>query len=141
LRKFTELSLLATLVAVPMIYHFSLSNEGVEWIRGKVDSKYFFMDQLGPWLMGLMPILESKFGAWLVLGLLMTAGYVVTQVLEASTRRPILHPLEVEARASRAAQHRLFPLIAIALYLIYSLFSFLFWAPDVPPEAASLATP
>lgn len=148
LRKFAELSALSTLVAVPLMYHFGLRPNAFQFIgelcaalqsRLKLLGVDFFENQLSPYLIGQMPVLESKFSAWFVMGTAMFAGYAALRVLEALTRRPILSTVAAVPESSRSRRHRLVPLICITGFILYSLLSFLLWAPDPPPEAQLLA--
>ncbi len=146
LRKFTELSLLATLIAVPLMYHFSLPAEtfaGIqEWFGGfeahRAAALYFFEEQLSPYISGTMPVLESKFTAWFALGILMMAGYASLKIVEGLSGRQFLAESGAVPESSKSKPHRLIPLVAITLFLIYALASFLFWPPQAPPEAQAV---
>ncbi|CAN5390426.1 hypothetical protein BH09SUM1_BH09SUM1_34020 [soil metagenome] len=142
LRKFAELSLLATLVAVPMMYQFSISPRAMQELQTELfaDSRTeFFVTQLQPYLAGFMPVLESKFSAWFILGTAMGAAYLSARVLEAVFHRRFFPTTETTYQNPQKRRFRMVPLLAIVGYLVYSLASFLFWPPNVPQEAMLLA--
>lgn len=134
LRKFTELCLLSTLLAVPFMYHLNFPARGVERLRNWTGDGDFFRNHLGPYVTGLMPVIDSKFSCWLVCGALMMAGYASTHLLGVLTGRRFFRQGPEESRPLRSPW-RMVPLVCIFAYLIYSLATFLFWPPGVPPEA------
>ena len=134
LRKFVELSLLAILVAVPMMYHFSLTAESARAVQGVIGSGDFWREQIGPLATGMLPVLESKFSAWFVLGIVAMAGYVALRLYESVSRVGL-----AERNSSRDSRHRMIPLAAAMVFLILALASFLLWPPAVPREAVQLS--
>jgi O-Antigen ligase len=137
LRKFTEISLLASLLAVPLIYHFSLPIKGIQAIRQLFGNTPFCAQQIEPFFTGVMPTLESKFSAWAVLGLLTIFSYIPLRLFQ-----HFISPWsdEPKKRPSLRTPFRLYPLLALAFFLIYALASFLLWAPEPPIEAARYLT-
>ncbi len=135
-RRFAELCLLAAVVAVPGLYQLSLTPEAFNTVREAIGNDLFFMTQIQPYLSGMVPVLEAKFTVWFVLGMMMMSGYGAGRILEALCGRAVFLPALPGEDSSRAKRHRLIPLVAIGVYLGYSLLSFLLWAPEMPAEAA-----
>lgn len=145
LRKFTELSLLSILVAVPLMYQFSLPGEGIlalrEWfgLEGAGPARQaFILEHLEPYLTGMLPTLESKFSVWFVLGVITIAGYVAMRFYEGITQRSLYDNTCDLMAGTRRAPHRFVPLVMITLFLAWGLASILLWPPGMPPEAAAL---
>lgn len=144
LSKFSELCLLATIVAVPLTYHFSLPPEMLIAIRDFVlgvnqgAGVYFFPEQLQPWLTGSMPTLESKFSAWFILGSMMIAGYVASRFLEGLADRDVLPDVGAEMASSRGSRYRFIPFLCLMGFVVYALASLLFWPPRMPAEAREI---
>lgn len=139
LRKFTELCLLSTILAVPFIYHLNVSAEPVNRIGAMLGNGVLYLNNVRPYLTGLMPVLESKFSCWLVCGTLMIVGYLTTQILQAFTGRRFFRQAGLDDGSSRRTPYRFVPLLCIGLYLVFSLASMLLWPPAAPPEALATA--
>lgn len=147
LKKWTELCLLATLVAVPMMYHFNLGVPVLvsirDWFAGLQEywsgAGYFFEDQLSPYIQSSWPVLESKFSAWFVLGMAMILGYAATRVVEGLTGREFIVTPDHVPNETKARAHRWVPMMTIAVFLMYALASLLFWPPTAPLEAQVLS--
>ncbi|MCC5874798.1 MAG: O-antigen ligase family protein [Candidatus Sumerlaeia bacterium] len=140
LRKGAELSLLAALLAVPMMYQWDFPVRTQAWLQQALDGGRFFDYQVIPWIGGMMPVLESKFGAWAVLGILMIVFYMSARFVEIISKRRFFPGNEVGGDESRKTPHRLVPMICIAVYLGLGLLSLVFWAPEVPAEAQPYAS-
>lgn len=144
LSKFSELCLLATILAVPFTYHFSLPPNMLMAIRDLIlglnegAGAYFFPEQLQPWLTGSMPVLESKFAAWFILGMMMIAGYVASRVMESLAGRPVLPQVGANTDNSRGSRYRFIPFLCLMGFVLYALASLLFWPPSMPAEARAL---
>lgn len=157
-RKFAELLLLTTILAVPLVYHYSLYPEAYTAIRNMVVAgldpifgkpavegepsfaAFFFDTEIAPFLTGLLPTLSMKFSTWLIPGMLMIACLMIVKLMEATTGRQFMASIEGIGSIGRRPLHRIIPLIGIGLFLLLSLASFLFWAPSTPPDAqAALA--
>lgn len=140
-RKFAELCLMATILAVPFAYQFSLPPRAILWVSERMqdlDGGRFFSEQIHPYLTGAMPTLETKFSAWAVLGLLMIAAHIGLRVFQALCRMPVDDGVATERSPARQRLHRIVPLAAGVIFLAYSLAGIMLWAPDVPPEARAL---
>ena len=154
LTKFCEIGLLATIIAVPLLYQLSLSEEAIAslrlffgdvagaglsgWIARSLGGEPFFWDQVFPYFGGLMPVLESKLSVWIALG----APLIVVHVL-AILLRGFIGKLKGEAdpeAVERRPLHRSIPLLAILAFLAYSFASILLWPPQVPAETAFLSS-
>ncbi|MCC6547906.1 O-antigen ligase family protein [Candidatus Sumerlaeota bacterium] len=147
LRKWTELCLLAALVAVPMMYHFNFPAHVLDGMHGwflELQKAYlsgfitFYDDQVDPYIRSSWPVLESKFSAWFVLGMAMILGYAATRLLEGVTGREFIVAPQHVPHPTKARVHRWVPMVAIAVFLLYSLASLLFWPPTAPLEAQIL---
>ncbi len=128
---------MATIIAVPAIYQLSLPPDMFAWVREATGNEAFFMSQLQPYLAGMVPVLETKFATWFILGTMMMAAYGAGRILEAVSGRPVFLPPCEWGESSRATPHRFIPLLAIGGFLVYSLLTFLLWAPEMPQEAAA----
>lgn len=135
LRKGAELSLLAVLLAVPMMYQWDLPVKAQAWFQQLLERGRFFDYQLNPWIGGMMPVLESKFGAWAVLGMLMICFFLGARIFELFSKRRFFPLGASVGDESRRTPHRLVPLVCIAAFLGLGLLSIIFWPPGVPPEA------
>lgn len=135
LRKLAELSFLSTLIAVPLMYHFSFNAEKLNAVQEYFGQTYFYLEQIRPWIGGAMPTLESKFTAWFVLGILMVAAHAAMRIAGGIGKRSP-HGMASDSDSSRRSVHRLIPLLCISGFLIYSFLSFLLWPPAVPADAA-----
>lgn len=135
LRKGAELSLLAALLAVPMMYQWDFPVQAQAWLQEALQGGRLFDYQVIPWIGGMMPVLESKFGAWAVLGILMITFFMAARLVELISKRRFFPGNEIAGEESRKTPHRLVPLICIAVYLGLGLLSIIFWPPEVPAEA------
>lgn len=144
LRKLAELSLLSTIIAVPLMYHLSLSSGQLGRLQeflasfGVDESSRLFANEIQPFLGGLMPTLEMKFSAWFLLGIVMFAGYVAMKVFEGITRRSVYRD-RLPQISTGGRLIRLIPLFFLTAFLVYALASILFWPPEIPLEAAQLS--
>ncbi len=142
LRKFTELTLLAAVIAVPMIYHLSLSRDRLLALRdlfAPLPLEGFFLHEVAPFFAGAMPVLETKFAAWLLLGFFTIATYLALRLYEVYTGLAVLPRPGTTAESAKASRHRILPLLCLMGFLALSLLSLLFWPPAVTQAAQPLA--
>ncbi|MEQ8818954.1 MAG: O-antigen ligase family protein [Sumerlaeia bacterium] len=130
LRKFCELSLLATVPGAAFAYHLQLPNPGEGFLK-----KYF-----EPLLSSGLPILELKTTVWLALGMLCCVAFLAARGYELLVRRAVFYRNPVR-EGRRSLVRGLLPIVAVAGFLLWSFLGFagpgaLRWGPDVPPVAA-----
>ncbi len=143
LRKLCEMTLMTALVAVPMLYVFSLQGPRLtawqNWFQEMGDGPYhFWREQILPFVGGIFPVLESKFSAWFIVGTLLFGAYTAARLFEALTGMEVFPRVPEEVKREERSLYRRIPLFAILAFLLWSFVSVLFWPPSMPPEAAAL---
>lgn len=142
LRKFAELSLMAAILAVPFAYHFQFDLDLSERIKSFAEEQLphsFVRDQLMPYLIGYMPVLEMKFSAWMVMGAMMAGGMAACSLMAALTGREEFMGGRQGAEQNWYRQRRTLVHSLIAAFLGFSLASILLWPPEIPPDAGQFA--
>lgn len=149
LRKFSEVSLIASFIGAVIAYHLSLPSEWLapiyQWQQENlVPSEpgaglalhLQFLRDLIPFIEGGAPVLELKSTVWLLCGGFVIAGVLIGRIYERALGRPVFAP-DPRGPETPPRWMRRLPVIAVVGFIVWSAFSFSpwGWGPRPPVES------